>query len=63
MKMINVHNLTLQFDVIDGMKVDQKGIDTIVEQINEVLSETFVYTQPQIMIEKDNVQIEKVTLK
>ena len=56
MKLVNIQNLTLQFDTTGN--VDDGLIITMIELINTTLSDIHPTSQPQIVIQKDmNVKV------
>ena len=59
MKPVFVKNITLQFDATE--EVDEKLVETMIELVNATLSDTNLFSQPQI-VQQDDTTIQVIDL-
>lgn len=53
MKIINVNNVVLQFDLEDDIEITEEMINSQIEAINTFLSDQFSWSQPQLVVSSD----------
>lgn len=55
MRLVNVNDVRLQFDIPDDMDVTEDGIRKYIRELNIVLRKHFKGTEPRILLNKNHI--------
>ena len=62
MVVVNIKNITLQFDLEGDINPTTEMIESQIEIINTIISQQCSWSQPQIILNKEIAEIEVITL-
>jgi hypothetical protein len=62
MVVVNIKNITLQFDLEGDINPTTEMIESQIEIINAIISQQCSWSQPQIILNKEIAEIEVITL-
>ena len=62
MVVVNIKNITLQFDLEGDINPTTEMVESQIEIINTIISQQCSWSQPQIILNKEIAEIEVITL-
>lgn len=54
MKIVTIENIVLQFDVEDNVEITEGMIQSQIDMVNTILSDTLTWSDPQLIYNKEH---------